>query len=112
MASLSIVIPTFNSVTTFGRCLASVRSHGIRDVEVLVVDNLGITHRTTNIASLGASVIVSPTVLRIRDHSLGVPEFLLPQRSKATAALLTDPAGELTESPPSSLRLVASGRRA
>ncbi len=61
MASLSIVIPTFNSATPLGRCLASVHNPGIQDVEVIVVDDVATTDTTRDIAlSYGARVIVSP----------------------------------------------------
>jgi glycosyltransferase involved in cell wall biosynthesis len=48
MPKLSIIIPTFNSAATIGRCLASIKNQTFSDYEIVVQDGLS-TDRTFDI---------------------------------------------------------------
>ena len=39
MASLSVIIPVFNSLSTLRRCVESVLSQDVADMEVILVDD-------------------------------------------------------------------------
>ncbi len=69
---VSIIIPTYNSERTLGRCLDSIEKQTYKNIEVIVVDN-GSTDRTVELArEYGAKVYVLAGTERTKQTNYGV----------------------------------------
>jgi glycosyltransferase involved in cell wall biosynthesis len=69
---VSIIVPTYNSERTLGRCLGSARNQTYKSIELIVVDNSS-TDRTVEIArQYGAKVHIMVGVERSKQINYGV----------------------------------------
>jgi glycosyltransferase involved in cell wall biosynthesis len=69
---VSIIVPTYNSQNTLGKCLTSIRDQTYKNIQTIVVDN-GSTDRTVEIArQYGAEVHILVGVERSRQINYGV----------------------------------------
>src|SRR5207245_3067616 len=69
---IAIVIPTYNSGRTLGRCLASIASNDVRPSETVVVDDVRTSDDTRAIAMYyDARLIISPAGMS-ESRNLGI----------------------------------------
>ena len=62
MAQLSVIIPVYNALSTLGRCVDSVMSQNVSDMEVILVDD-GSTDGSSDMCDALASAHDSSTAM-------------------------------------------------